>query len=84
MDKDLQHKLKVFKLKDKIIREIAHNLLQAYPGYDYFDVSLTKEFYVVEELVSRLVDSMDSGKLEKDKYSTYCEYCNGQGQGSEN
>lgn len=81
MNNRQKHKLKVFKLKDKIIRGVMKDLLDNYEGYDHFDISLTKEFYLVEELISLIVDNIESKKITPGAYERYCEHCdNNQGE----
>lgn len=77
---DYEEKMKAFKLKDKIISQISDNILDNYAGYDFFDITLTQEFMVVESLIYSLVDKVSTGQLSKEAYKKYCEHCNGNQQ----
>lgn len=76
---ELKNKLAVFKLKERIGRGILSEVMSHYTNYDHFDVSLTQEFYLIEELVSLLVDNIENGTISTgayDKLYQNCPECN--------
>lgn len=70
-----EEEMKAFKLKDKIISQISDDVLDNYVGYDFFDITLTQEFMLIESLISHLVDKVSTGQLSKVAYKKYCEHC---------
>lgn len=72
---EFESRMTVYKLKDKIISQISDEILSKHPDYDFFGITLTSEFTIIEKLVSLLVDKVSEGTLEKGSYKNYCQYC---------
>lgn len=72
---NFEKEIKAFKLKDKIITSISSEIESEYPEYDFFDITLTQEFMMIEHLISDLVEQTSSSSLVKGHYKHNCEHC---------
>lgn len=77
-DVAFENKMRIYKTTDRIISSISDNILGTCPEYDFFDVTLTPEFFAIEKLVSILVEKSVSGHLERGAYVKYCKHCEGE------
>ena len=70
-------RLELFRLKSDIITNIFSSILSVYnKEYNYFDITSSLEFSIIETMVNNLIDQCDKGTLERDTYGKQCDYCN--------